>query len=124
MSSDPGFVDFIVGQMENAGRITSKKMFGEYAIYCEGKIVALICDNRLFIKPTGGGKKWIGNIQEASAYPGAKPSFWIPNQFENKEWISALIRITAAELPEPKPKSKSKKKGLSSHEKSKKRKSI
>ncbi|EMY76043.1 TfoX N-terminal domain protein [Leptospira weilii serovar Ranarum str. ICFT] len=94
-------------------------MFGEYAIYCGGKIVALICDNRLFVKPTEGGRKWIGNVQEAPAYPGAKPSFLIPDQFENKEWISALIKITAEELPEPKPKSKPKKKSVSSRKKNK-----
>jgi hypothetical protein len=25
---------------------------GEYAIYCNGKVVALVCDNQLFVKPT------------------------------------------------------------------------
>ncbi|WP_078130285.1 TfoX/Sxy family protein [Leptospira alexanderi] len=121
MSSDPSFVDFIVDQMKSVGQIVSKKMFGEYAIYCDDKIVALICDNRLFVKPTEGGRKWIGDVQEASAYPGAKPSFLISDQFENKEWISTLIKITAEELPKPKPKSKPKKKNLSSQKKYKNR---
>ncbi|EMO05030.1 TfoX N-terminal domain protein, partial [Leptospira interrogans serovar Icterohaemorrhagiae str. Verdun HP] len=48
MASDLSFVDFIVDQVKDAGQIVSKKMFGEYAIYCNGKIVALVCDNRLF----------------------------------------------------------------------------
>ena len=30
MSSDKNFVDFIVEQIENAGQITYRKMFGEY----------------------------------------------------------------------------------------------
>ncbi len=106
MASDKSFADFIVDQIENAGLITYKKMFGEYAVYCEGKVVALICDNRLFVKPTEGGRVFIGQVMEAPAYPGAKLSFLIDDRFEDREWISDLIRITYKELPEPKVKKK------------------
>ena len=108
MSSDQSFVDFIVDQIEDAGIITFRKMFGEYAIYNNGKVVALVCDNRLFIKQTVGGRSFIGDVVEAPAYPGAKMSFLIEDKIEDREWISNLIRITARELPEPKPKKKKK----------------
>ena len=104
MSSDKSFIDFIVDQMKDAGAVTAKKMFGEYAIYCNSKVVALVCDNKLFVKQTHGGRSFIGNASEALAYPGAKPGFLIEDQIEDREWISSLIRITADELPEPKQK--------------------
>ena len=104
MASDKSFVEFIVDQIENAGPITYKKMFGEYALYCNGKVVALVCDNRLFVKPTAGGKAFIGNVNEAPPYTGAKLSFLIDDRIEDREWISKLIRITYKELPEPKAK--------------------
>lgn len=104
MASEKSFVDFIVDHMADAGRIAYKKMFGEYGVYCDDKIVALICDNRLFIKPTEGGKAFIGNVVEAPPYPGAKMYFLIEDNLEAREWISELIRITAAELPQPKAK--------------------
>lgn len=107
MASDQDFVDFIVDQIINAGRITVRKMFGEYALYSDNKVVALICDNQVFMKPTAGGRAFIGEVIEAPAYPGAKPSFLIEDKMEDREWISELIRITASELPEPKPKPKS-----------------
>ncbi|HPO49995.1 MAG TPA: TfoX/Sxy family protein [Spirochaetota bacterium] len=106
MSSNQDFVEYIVEQIENAGNITYRKMFGEYAIYSEGKIVALICDNQFFVKQTEGGKKFIGDVKEAPPYPGAKMSFLIDEKIDDREWISKLIRITADELPEPKPKKK------------------
>ncbi len=106
MASTQDFVDYILEQIENAGVITYRKMFGEYAVYSGRKVVALICDNQLFIKPTAGGKAFIGNVTEAPAYPGAKMSFLIEDNLDNSEWISELIRITARELPEPKPKKK------------------
>jgi TfoX/Sxy family transcriptional regulator of competence genes len=108
MSSDENFVKFIVDQIENAGEISYKKMFGEYAIYCGDKIVALVCDDQLFVKPTVGGRSFIDEVVEAPPYPGAKSSFLIEDKFEDKEWISNLIRITAKELPMPKPKKKKK----------------
>jgi len=110
MASDQDFVDFIVDQLENAGDITCRKMFGEYAIYCDGKVTALVCDNKLFVKPTEAGRSFIGEVVEAPPYPGAKMSFLIEDGFENRDWISDLVRLTAKELPEPKPKKKKKKK--------------
>ncbi len=104
MASTSGFVEFIVDQIRNGGEITYKKMFGEYALYSHGKVVALICDDQLFVKPTEAGKSFIKNVIEAPPYPGAKPYFLIEDQVEDREWISNLIRLTANELPEPKPK--------------------
>jgi TfoX/Sxy family transcriptional regulator of competence genes len=106
MSSNQDFVDYIVEQIENAGTITYKKMFGEYAIYSDNKIVALICDNQLYIKPTEGGRAFVGDVKEAPPYPGAKMSFLIEDKIDDREWISQLVRITANELPQPKPKKK------------------
>ena len=106
MATDKSFAEFIVDQIENAGQITYRMMFGEYTLYCEGKVVALLADNHLFIKPTEAGRAFIGNVVEAPAYPGAKMSFLIDDRIEDREWISELIRITYKELPEPKPKKK------------------
>lgn len=109
MASDQKFVDFIVDQIQGVGKISSKKMFGEYGLYADEKMFAVVCDNKLFVKPTEAGRLFIGNVVEAPPYPGAKPSFLIEDQIEDREWISELVSITAAALPEPKPK-KSKKK--------------
>lgn len=106
MASTQEFVDYIIEQINNAGNVTYKKMFGEYGIYSDNKIVALICANQLFIKPTEGGKAFIGEVKEDQPYPGAKMYFLIEDKIDDREWISQLIRITAIELPEPKPKKK------------------
>lgn len=106
MASDLGFVEYVVDQLDDVGDISFRKMFGEYALYNKGKIVALICDNRLFIKPTKAGRLFIGDVVEASPYPGAKPSFLIGERIDDKEWISSLVRMTEEELPMPKPKKK------------------
>ena len=108
MASDQNFVDFVMEQIKNAGEITVKKMFGEYGIYADGKLFGLICDNKLFIKPTISGREFIGNVVEAPPYEGAKPSFVVDDKIEDSEWLSKLVRVTVKELPEPKPKSRKK----------------
>ena len=104
MASDMEFVEYLCDQMSAAGQIAFRKMFGEFAIYCEGKVVALVCDNQLFIKPTDGGRSVVGSIVEAPPYPGAKPYFLIGDLIDDREWLSNLVRVTAAELAVPKPK--------------------
>ena len=100
MASSQSTVDFLIGQMLGAGEISHKKMFGEYGIYCDGKMVASVCDNKLFIKPTARGRASIGEVVEESPYPGAKPHFLISDEkSKNGHWLGELIRITAEELP-------------------------
>lgn len=110
MASDKKFVEYVVEQASGAGEITAKPMFGEYGIYIGNKIFGLICDNKLFVKPTEAGRAFIGEVVEAPAYPGSKHFFLIEAQLEDRDWLSELIRTSAEELPEPKPKKKVKKK--------------
>jgi TfoX/Sxy family transcriptional regulator of competence genes len=90
--------------MGDAGRVRSRKMFGEFAVYCDDKVVALICDDRLFVKSTPGGRAFIGEVVESPPYPSAKPHFLIEDGIDDREWLSGLIHLTARELPPPKPR--------------------
>ncbi|CAG9255277.1 Regulator of competence-specific genes [Burkholderia diffusa] len=102
MASSQGTVDFVVEQMAAAGTVSARKMFGEYGIYCDGKMVALVCDDRLFVKPTPDGCAFLGPCDEAPPYPTAKPHLVIGGErWDDREWLSTLIRITAAQLPVP-----------------------
>ena len=109
MASDLEFVEFITDQISDECEISFRKMFGGITLYSKGKVVALICDNQLYVKPTNAGKEYIGEYIEAPAYPGAKPSLLIQDEIDNAEWLSKLIIITEKELLKPKVKKKSKK---------------
>ena len=104
MASDIEFVEYVCDQISRAGSISFRKMFGEYALYCNGKVIALICDNQLFLKPTASGRSLLGPVVEAPPYPGAKLYFLIGDQLDDREWVTNLVRETERELPVPKPK--------------------
>lgn len=108
MASDLDFVEYVVEQISDDCGISFKKMFGEYALYSNTKVVALVCDNQLFVKSTNSGKEYMGNFIEAPAYPRAKLSLLVDDRIEDSEWLSKLIVITERELPMPKPKAKKK----------------
>ncbi len=109
MASSQSFVDFVLDQIAPDCDVTARKMFGEYGVYSHGKLVGLVCDDRLLIKPTEGGRAWIGDVVEGEPYPGAKLQFHI-QELDDSDWLSELIRISFRELPEPKPKKPRKKK--------------
>jgi DNA transformation protein and related proteins len=93
--------------MQAAGSVSARAMFGEYAFYCDGKVVALFCDNQLFVKPTADGRAHVGEISEGAPYPGAKPHLLIAgDKWDDADWLSKLIRMTADTLPAPKVKKK------------------
>jgi DNA transformation protein len=100
-------VDFILEQLAPLGNVRVRKMFGDYALYCDEKVVALICDDQLFVKYTVAGKEFAeGRYVEGCAYPGAKPSMDVSYGIDDNEFLCGLIRITADSLPLPKPKKK------------------
>ena len=110
MASSLEFVRYAADQMREAGEITYRKMFGEYGIYCDGKIFGVICDDQLFVKITERGRKLAPDLEEGAPYHGAKPHFLV-EELEDREKLSRLVRETCQELPIPKPKKKKLKKG-------------
>ena len=109
MASQQAIVDAIVLAASGAGDVSARKMFGDYALYCDGKVAALICDDQLFVKATDAGRQLAGSVKEASPYPGAKPCLLIPKAYwTDGARLSKLIRTSADALPKPKPKPKPK----------------
>lgn len=106
MATKQSTADFIADQVSEAGEIRTRKMFGEYALYCDEKTVAFICDDTLFIKPTKSGEKFLNlSLHGAPAYPGSKNYLKVPDdRLDEREWLTDFIKATAADLPLPKKK--------------------
>lgn len=103
MASNPDFVQYVVDQCAGAGEIIAKKMFGDYGIYCDGKIFGLICDDCFYLKPTEIVKPMLRTIEMCPPYNGAKDYYRITD-VDDHDYLSMLVRETCKELPEPKSK--------------------
>ena len=97
MASHPNFVDYVAEQLREAGAIRSRKMFGEYGLYCDGVFFAVICDDQFFIKVTPQGEVAFPDLPKAPPYEGAKDSFLVED-VENRKLMTELTRITCEAL--------------------------
>ena len=112
MASEQATVDYICGQMAGAGRISARKMFGEYGVYCDGIIVGLVCENQLFLKPVPAVLALMPDATLTPAYPGGKPQVLVDAGLEDTDRLVAAVRAVVAAAPPPKPeKPRSPKKG-------------
>lgn len=75
MASNPEFVQYIADQLAPAGQVIYHKMFGDYGVYLDGKMFALVCDDQLFIKITKEGAALAPQLPKAPPYDGAKDYF-------------------------------------------------
>lgn len=110
MASDLKTIVFIADQSGLGSRLTHKRMFGEYALYLNTKVVAFVCDDKLFLKPTDAGRAVLGSPTEAPAYPGSKNYFLLEQELDDPALLRRAFEVTEAALPLPKPKAAAKKK--------------
>ena len=97
MASHPDFVNYVAEQLREAGAIFSRKMFGEYGLYCGDVFFAVICDDQFFIKVTPQGEVAFPDLPKAPPYEGAKDSFLVED-VENRKLMTELTRITCEAL--------------------------
>lgn len=103
MASKIEFVQYAADQLRDAGVITYRKMFGEYGLYCGGKIFALVCEDQLFVKITEAGRRLAPGLKTAPPYDGAKPYFLVED-IDDRKSLTEFVAATCAELPPPRPK--------------------
>jgi TfoX/Sxy family transcriptional regulator of competence genes len=105
MSTLPATIAHILDTLDLP--LTSRKMFGEYALYLGEKVVALVCDDTLFIKPTVGALAMVLDPELAPAYAGGKPMIVGNELLDDPETCAQILRQVATDLPPPKkPKGK------------------
>lgn len=104
MGSTPEYADYVIDQLDAAGEITRRKMFGEYAVYVGTKVVGFICDDRLFAKITDAGLELLADaelaVEYGKPYPGAK-DYVVVTFLDDVELVTEFVRTTVDALPEP-----------------------
>ena len=103
MASSKEYLDFVLDQLSELDGITYRAMMGEYVIYCRGKIVGGIYDDRFLVKPVKSAVEMMPNAQKELPYEGAKEMLMV-DDIENKDFLRELIEAMYDELPAPKRK--------------------
>jgi TfoX/Sxy family transcriptional regulator of competence genes len=106
MATSRATIDFLLGRLRSS-RFEAKAMFGEYALYADGKVVALVCDDRLYVKVAPASQGLAGTCETGPPYPGAKPHYIVDEgQVAAMADLPDLLLQVAKALPAPKAKKK------------------
>jgi TfoX/Sxy family transcriptional regulator of competence genes len=71
MATSKDFAEYILDQVGDE-RARTRAMFGEYALYYDEKVVALLCDNIVYVKQTESSEELLAENEQGHPYPGAK----------------------------------------------------
>lgn len=106
MSTQHSTANFLL-QLLGTGRFATRAMFGEYALYCDGKVVALICDDLLFVKILPASSALELLCEKGEPYPGARPYYLVEeSQWKSIDDLRDILIDVASALPAKKRKTK------------------
>ena len=103
MASSREYLEFILEQLSGLDGIEYRAMMGEYILYCRGKIIGGIYDDRFLVKPTASALSMMPDAQRQLPYEGAKEMLAVDN-VEDRTFLCSLVEAMYEELPEPKKK--------------------
>ena len=102
MASSKRYLDFILEQLSGLDDVSYRAMMGEYIIYCRGKIVGGIYDDRFLVKPTKSAVAMMPHASMELPYEGSKEMLLVDNV--ERDFLRELVEAMYDELPAPKQK--------------------
>lgn len=112
MATKPETADFILSKLRDPKHFTTRAMFGEYALYADGTVVALICDDRLYVKILPESRELESQCEQGEPYPGAKPHYLVDEgQLSTLPNLPAILTAIAKARTRSKPKPRPRKSG-------------
>jgi TfoX/Sxy family transcriptional regulator of competence genes len=101
MSTQQDTIAFILEKLGEG--FTARAMFGEYALYADGKVVGLVCDDQLYVKIVPASSALADVCEQAPPYSGAKPHYLVEEHLLTQMLeLPQILRAVAASLPKPK----------------------
>ena len=103
MATKKSTAEFILEQLGHPDHFSVRSMFGEFALYADGKPVAFICDDQLFVKIMDESAVLERRCERAPAYPGSKDYYLVPEDVitGDRKLPEMLLRMSTT-LPSPK----------------------
>lgn len=107
MSTQKETVEFILEQLGDPAHFSARAMFGEYALYADGKVVALICDDLLHVKIVPASRTLESVCEKGAPYPNAKMHYVVAEeQVASIVHLPLILKAIAKALPGKKKKKK------------------
>jgi len=103
MASSKEYLEYILESLSECDGITYRAMMGEYIIYCQGKVIGGIYDDRFLVKPVKSALALMPEAQYELPYEGGSKRLLV-SETDDREFLKKLISSMLDELPAPKKK--------------------
>ena len=108
MATSPEYAQFVENQFRGLDGFSVRRMFGEYAIYLQGRVLGFLADEQILLQNTPTARKLLPDAELRELFPGSKLFILFADE-GNAHLLKSVSEAMWEELPLPKPR-KSKKK--------------
>jgi len=96
MPSSKEYLEYVLEQLGQVEGLRYRPMMGEFLLYCRGKAVGGVYDDRLLVKATSWALTLLPDAPRELPYPGGRPMLLVTDM-ENKRLLQELLEGIAAE---------------------------
>ena len=97
MASSKEYLEYVLEQLSEVEGLRYRPMMGEFLIYCRGKVVGGVYDDRLLVKATKSASALLPDAPRELPYPGGKPMLLV-TEMENKSFLQKLLEAIAGDV--------------------------
>ena len=102
MASSKEYLEFVLEQLSGIQGISHRAMMGEYLIYCRGKVIGGIYDDRFLVKVTDSARRLLPDAVSELPYQGAREMLLA--DVDDRELLNRIVPAIADDLPMPRNK--------------------
>lgn len=103
MATSREYALFVENLFRGVEGFSMKRMFGEYGIYLQGRVLGFLCDEQILLQDTPTARKLLPNAERKELFPGSK-LFIIFSDEGNHHLLQSVAQAMWEELPVPKPR--------------------
>ena len=104
MSSTDQYLEFVLDLLGELDDVAHRKMMGEYVLYCGGKVIGGIYDDRFLLKVTPASERLLPEAPRTIPYEGAKEMLLV--EAKDRDTLHDVVEAMWEELPAPKKRKK------------------
>lgn len=103
MATSREYALFVENLFRGVDGFSMKRMFGEYGIYLQGRVLGFLCDEQILLQDTPTARKLLPDAERKELFPGSK-LFIIFSDEGNHHLLQSVAQAMWEELPVPKPR--------------------
>lgn len=108
MATSPAYAQFVENLFSGMDGFSMRRMFGEYAIYLQGRVLGFLADEQILLQDTPTARQLLPDAERRELFPGSK-QFIVFADEGNAHLLKSVSQAMWEELPLPKPRRSKKK---------------